>query len=228
MQVEVCAGSIESALRAHAAGAVRVELCQDLNEGGTTPSMGAIEYCVHQLKLRTHVLVRPRPGNFVYSEAEMTVLLRDIELCGLEGADAVVVGFLTPGGDIDVEKTRRAVEAAGRMEVTFHRAFDECRDWRKGMQDIIDCGCDRILTSGRAATAFEGRKTLAEMVRLADDHITILAGCGVTPDNVTRIIRETGVQEVHGSCKHTVNGITETDPEQVRALLCNASNACLA
>lgn len=228
MQVEICVNSIESAVHAKVAGAARVELCHNLNEGGTTPCMGAIEYCVHQLVLRTHVLVRPRPGNFVYSDAEMAVLLRDIELCGLEGVDAVVVGFLTPDGDIDTEKTRRAVEAAGAMEVTFHRAFDECRDWRKGLQDIIDCGCDRVLTSGQAATAFEGRETLAEMVRLANDRIAILAGCGVTPDNVIKLIKETGVQEVHASCKHTVNGIIETDPELVRALLANANNACLA
>ncbi len=228
MQVEICVNSVESAVKAKAAGATRVELCQNLNEGGTTPSMGAIEYCVHRLELRTYVLVRPRPGNFVYSDAETAVLLRDIELCALEGADAVVVGFLTADGDIDVERTRCAVEAAGTMSVTFHRAFDDCRDWRQGLEDVIACGCNRILTSGQAATAFEGRKTLAEMVKQAADRITILAGCGVTPDNVTQLIKETDVQEVHGSCRHTFGDLTETDPDTVRALLTKAANACLA
>lgn len=228
MQVEICVNSIQSAVNAKKGGAERVELCQNLNEGGTTPSAAAIEYCVHQLDLRTHVLVRPRPGNFVYSPEEMEVLLRDIELCRLMGAQAVVVGFLTAEGDIDVEKTRQAVEAAGEMEVTFHRAFDECRDWRRGLQDIIACGCDRILTSGQRPTAFEGRETLREMVQAAENKLVILAGSGVTPANVAQLIKESGVSEVHGSCKHQVNGISETDENQVRELLILAKNACLA
>lgn len=228
MIVEICTNSIQSAINAWQAGARRVELCQNLHEGGTTPSAAAIEYCVHQLGLRTHVLVRPRAGNFVYSAEEMDVVLRDIEYCRLLGAQAVVVGFLTAAGDIDMDKTRQAVSAAGDMEVTFHRAFDECRDWRRGLQELISCGCDRVLTSGQASTAYEGRGTLREMVQAAGDKIIILAGCGVTPDNVTALIKESGVSEVHGSCKHSLQGISETDGATVRALLSQAANACLA
>lgn len=228
MQVEICVNSVQSAVNARTAGAERVELCQDLGEGGTTPSAAVIEYCVHQLGLRTHVLVRPRAGNFVYAAEEMAVVLRDIELCRLMGAHAVVVGFLTPDGDIDVDKTRRAVESAGTMEVTFHRAFDDCRDWHRGLRDIAACGCNRVLTSGQAATAYEGRATLRQMVQEAGDGLVVLAGCGITSHNAAALLKESGVSELHGSCKHLINGITETDGDEVRALLRIAANACLA
>ncbi len=219
IQVEICTNSVASAIHAHCGGARRVELCQNLNEGGTTPSAAAIEYCAKQLGLRTHVLVRPRPGNFVYSPEEWAVTLRDIDYCRQLGAHAVVIGCLTPQGDIDVEQTRQAVAAAGDMEVTFHRAFDECRNWQQALEEIIACGCHRILTSGQEATAFLGRHTLRQMVQQADGRIEILAGCGVTSANVVQIVQETGVHEVHGSCKHIVDGVGETDEEEVRRLL---------
>lgn len=218
MTIEICANSVTSALHAKEGGAQRIELCQNLNEGGTTPSGATIEYCVHQLGLLTHVLIRPRPGNFVYNEAEMDVVLRDIELCRLAGAQAIVVGFLTERGDIDVEKTRQAVQAAGKMEVTFHRAFDQCRDWRQGLEDIVACGCNRLLSSGQRDTAMEGRDTLRQMVQQAAGRMTILAGSGVKPENAKALVEATGVTEVHASCKHHINGISMTDPEQVRQL----------
>ncbi len=196
-----------------------MELCQNLNEGGTTPSAAVIEYSVKQLGLRTHVLVRPRPGNFVYSTEEWAVTLRDIDYCRHLGAHAVVIGCLTPQSDIDVEKTRQAVAAADGMEVTFHRAFDECRNWQQALEEIIACGCHRILTSGQAATAFLGRHTLRQMMEQAHGRIAILAGCGVTADNVVQLVRESGVCEVHGSCKHMVDGVAETNEEEVRRLL---------
>ncbi len=219
IQVEICTNSVASAIHAQRAGAQRVELCHNLNEGGTTPSAAAIEYCVKQLGLRTHVLIRPRSGNFIYSPEEWHVTLRDIDYCRQLGAHAVVIGCLTPQGNIDMEKTRQAVEAAGDVEVTFHRAFDECRNWQQGLEDIIACGCHRILTSGQAATAFLGRDTLRQMVDQAKGRIEILAGCGVTSANVVQLVQETGVHEVHGSCKQTVDGVVETDEEEVRRLL---------
>ena len=142
MHVEICCNSILSARNAKAGGAYRIELCQALGEGGTTPSAAAIEYCVKELNLQTRVLIRPRGGNFVYDNDEMRVILRDIELAKRLGAHAVVVGFLTAEGDIDTENTRRAVEAADGMGITFHRAFDECRNPKEALEQIIAPGAD--------------------------------------------------------------------------------------
>ncbi len=216
MHVEICCNSILSARNAKAGGAYRIELCQALGEGGTTPSAAAIEYCVKELHLQTRVLVRPRGGNFVYDNDEMRVILRDIELAKRLGADAVVVGFLTAQGDIDIGKTRQAIEAADGIGITFHRAFDECRNPEEALEQIIDCGCSKLLTSGCKATAWEGREMLKKLLSQADRRIGIIGAAGITTDSVHRLVWETGLCEVHASLKHTVDGLTCTDVDQVR------------
>ena len=218
MHVEICCNSILSARHAKAGGAYRIELCQALGEGGTTPSAAAIEYCVKELNLQTRVLIRPRGGNFCYDKEEMHVILRDIELAHQLGAHAVVVGFLTSEGDIDTAKTLTAVKAAEGMGVTFHRAFDECRNPHDALEQIIDCGCHKLLTSGCQPTAMEGIPTLRQLVEQSRGRIDIIAASGIVPDNVLQIIESTGVPEVHGSCKKTVDGISVTDTDQVREL----------
>ncbi len=218
MHVEICCNSILSARHAKTGGAYRIELCQALGEGGTTPSAAAIEYCVKELNLQTRVLIRPRGGNFCYDKEEMHVILRDIELAHQLGAHAVVVGFLTPEGDIDTAKTLTAVKAAEGMGVTFHRAFDECRNPHDALEQIIDCGCHKLLTSGCQPTAMEGIPTLRQLVEQSRGRIDIIAASGIVPDNVLQIIKSTGVPEVHGSCKKTVDGISVTDTDQVREL----------
>ena len=223
MEIEICCGSIQSAANAKAAGAKRIELCQNLNEGGTTPSYAAIKQCVEELHLDVFVLVRPRPGNFVYNELEIKNMKEDVCVCKQLGVAGIVVGFLREDGSIDTALTRRFVELAAPVPVTFHRAFDRCQDWRKSLEEVIACGCKRILTSGCQPTAMEGKETLKELVRLAGDRITILAGSGVRPDNVSELIRYTGAHEVHGSCKvRTAGGYDETCAEEVAALLRNA------
>lgn len=219
MQVEICCNSILSACNAKEGGAYRIELCQALGEGGTTPSAAAIEYCVKELNLQTRVLIRPRGGNFVYNDAEMRVILRDIELAKKLGAHAVVIGFLTPEGDIDVVKTRMAVDAADGMGITFHRAFDECRNPEEALEQIIDCGCHKILTSGCKPTAWEGREMLQKIVRQAAGRIDIIAASGIVPGNANQIIKTTGVNEIHGSCKKTIDSLSTTDVNEVRELL---------
>ena len=219
MQIEICCNSITSAQNAKHGGAYRIELCQALGEGGTTPSAAAIEYCVKELKLHTRVLVRPRGGNFVYDKGEMQTLLRDIELAHHFGAHAVVVGFLTPEGNIDLDKTLQAVRAAEGMEVTFHRAFDECRNPHDALEQIIDTGCHQLLTSGCKPTAWEGRETLKKIVSQAHGRIQIIAASGIVPGNGRDIAHYTGVDAVHGSCKCTRDDLTVTDPEQVRQLI---------
>ncbi len=221
MQVEICCNSILSARNAKLGGAYRIELCQALGEGGTTPSAAAIEYCVKELNLQTRVLIRPRGGNFVYDNDEMRVILRDIELANKLGADAVVIGFLTPEGDIDAKKTQMAVEAAESMGVTFHRAFDECRNPEEALEQIIDCGCQKLLTSGCKPTAMEGAAIIKRLVNQSAGRIDIIAASGIVSTNATEIVALTGVNEIHGSFKKTVDGISITDTKQVKQLFEN-------
>lgn len=219
MHIEICCNSALSAINAKRGGAYRIELCQALGEGGTTPSAAAIEYCVNDLNLQTRVLIRPRGGNFVYDDAEMKVILNDIEHAHYLGAHAVVIGFLTPDGDIDIKKTRLAVEAADGMDVTFHRAFDDCRDPNTALEQIIDCGCQKLLTSGCKPTAWEGRKMLRQLIERAGRRIGIIGASGITVDNVSNIVKETGLYEVHASLKHTIGDLTCTDIDQVREFM---------
>ena len=219
MFVEICCNSILSAINAKRGGAYRIELCQALGEGGTTPSAAAIEYCVKELNLQTRVLIRPRGGNFVYDDAEMKVVLRDIELANKFGAHAVVIGFLTPDGDIDTNKTRQAVEAAEGMGITFHRAFDECRNPAEALEQIIDCGCQKLLTSGCAPSAIQGKEMLKKLLKQADRRIGIIGAAGITANNVHQLVWDTGLYEVHASLKHTVGDLTCTDIDQVREFM---------
>ena len=220
MEIEICCGSIQSAANAKAGGAVRVELCQGLVEGGTTPSPAAIQYAVRELGLKVFVLVRPRGGNFCYNELEVKTMEEDVAFCKEAGASGIVVGFLHPDGSIDTELTRRFVELSAPLPVTFHRAFDECADPLNALEQIIECGCARILTSGCKPTAIEGAEMLQQLVKQADGRITILAGSGVTPENAVALREKTGVKEIHGSCKKTrPDGAWETDAEEVRKLI---------
>ena len=220
MEIEICCGSIQSAANAKAGGAVRIELCQGLIEGGTTPSPATIDYAVRNLGLRVFVLIRPRGGDFCYNELEVKTMEEDVAYCKKAGVAGIVVGFLHPDGSIDTELTRRFVKLAAPVPVTFHRAFDRCPEPLKALEQIIDCGCARILTSGCNPTAMEGADMLQQLVKQADGRITILAGSGVTPENALELRKKTGVSEIHGSCKITrSDGAWETDAEQVRKLL---------
>ena len=220
MEIEICCGSIQSAANAKAGGAVRVELCQGLIEGGTTPSPATIEYAVKELGLQVFVLIRPRGGDFCYNELEIKTMEEDVEFCKRAGVAGIVVGFLHPDGSIDTELTRRFVKLAAPLPVTFHRAFDRCTDPLRALEQVIDCGCARILTSGCKPTAMEGADMLQQLVKQANGRIKILAGSGVTPENAAALRQKTGAPEIHGSCKITrPDGAWETDSEQVKKLL---------
>jgi copper homeostasis protein len=224
-EVEICAPGRRSAENAVAGGAMRIELCKNLEVGGLTPDLDDIAYCVKQLGLRTHVLIRPRGGDFCYTDKEFTKIIKDIVYCRKKGVHSVVVGFLTPDNRIDIARTKMAVAAAQGMEVTFHRAFDRVTNPAEALEEIIDCGCKRVLTSGCRPTAEEGIPTLRQLVWQARDRIKILAGSGITPDNVQRIIRETDVPEVHASCKafDSDNSIV-SDSETVKKLITKVRN----
>ncbi|MDE7459520.1 MAG: copper homeostasis protein CutC, partial [Paramuribaculum sp.] len=161
--LEVCAGDLESVRAAAEGGAARVELCSALGEGGVTPSIGFLRQALLVPSLRVHVLIRPRGGDFLYTPEEVNAMVADIEACREAGAHGVVIGALTPDGDIDLPSCRRMIEAAGEMSVTFHRAFDLCRNPEEALDTIIELGCDRLLTSCQAATAIEGTPLLRRL-----------------------------------------------------------------
>lgn len=220
LQVEICCNSFQSAVNASHGGAGRIELCGDLSVGGLTPSFDDVRRCVASLGLRTHVLLRPRPGDFCYSDAEFDLICQQVELCHKAGASAVVVGFLLPDGAIDKQRTRTIVQLATSMQVTFHRAFDECAHPLVALEQIIDCGCHRILTSGHQPLACQGLPLLRQLVTQAAGRISILAGSGITHANARTIVTQSGVSEVHGSCKRSLpDGSIITDTSQVRLLL---------
>ena len=219
IDVEICCNSIASAVAAKDGCATRIELCRDLECGGLTPSDEDIAYCVHKLGLRTHVLIRPRPGNFCYSEAEQMEMIASIKRCKELGAAAVVLGFLTEEGKIDVEITRRMVQLASPMEVTFHRAFDDAlQNPVEALWDVAAARCHRLLTSGQRPTAPEGAEVIKNLVGTTG--VVILAGGGVTPMNVRELVKASGVHEVHGSCKKTLDdGSLVTDAATVRQMI---------
>lgn len=202
---EVCANSVESCLAAQIGGADRVELCAGIPEGGTTPSYGDILMARKLLeKTRLHVIIRPRGGDFLYSELELEIMLKDVENARALGADGVVFGCLTREGDVDIPAMKKLMKASQGMSVTFHRAFDVCRNPKEALEQLIDLGCERVLTSGQQATAELGIPLLRELQLQAGNRIILLAGCGVNEGNIAKIATETGIHEFHFSARETV------------------------
>ena len=199
--LEVCANSVTSALAAQGGGAVRVELCENLKEGGTTPSPGQILMARSLLHIKLYVLIRPRGGDFLYSDLEYQIMMADIRYCIEAGCDGVVIGMLNPDGSIDTERCLEMARLARQwgLGVTFHRAFDMCANQDKALEEIIEMGCERILTSGGKSTAMEGAYNIARLVSKAASRIKIMPGSGVSEANVADLVRFTGVSEVHSS-----------------------------
>lgn len=195
--IEICLESATSVLRAQQGGADRVELCSDLFEGGCTPSIGTFRVAKKLSSLPINVMIRPRGGDFCYSDDEFDVMLEDIKAFKAEGANAIVFGILTPEGDIDMERSRKVIEAARPMEVTFHRAFDMACDAFDSLEKLIELGVDRVLTSGQEATVPEGADLLAELVKKAGDRIIVMPGCGITERNFEKMQRLIGAKEYH-------------------------------
>ncbi|MBO4800895.1 MAG: copper homeostasis protein CutC [Bacteroidaceae bacterium] len=219
--LEVCSGTLRSALAAVAGGATRIELCSALSLDGLTPSVATIAELRRRFpSLRIHVLIRPREGDFVYDEAEVLVMEQDIHAAVQAGATAIVSGALLPDNTIDLPVTARLVSAAGGLPFTFHRAFDLVPDQSAALEQLRVLGVRRVLTSGGAPTAEAGIPALRQLVQQAQDDIIILPGGGVNRHNARRILQETGATEIHGSCSVLLpNGLRETSPEEVRAVL---------
>lgn len=237
--LEVCAGSTQSALAARDGGASRIELCSALEIGGVTPSAGLMREARKIEGITMHVLIRPRGGDFLYSDSETACMEQDIITAKECGVDGVVIGALTADGNIDTNTCSRLVKAADGMAVTFHRAFDMCRDPFKALEEITALGCSRILTSGLAATAEAGTDLLRRLVEQADGRIIIMPGCGVNAGNAAKILDACGATEIHASARRSIgSGMTfrhggvsmgnpdndefarsETDPDEVAAIV---------
>jgi len=197
--LEVVATSLESARAAERGGADRLELCVNLGQGGTTPPADMIRAVRDSVHIPFHVMIRPRPGKFLYSESEFEQMKAELQAAKIIGADGMVLGILKDDRTVDVDRTRDLVRLARPLPVTFHRAFDETPDALMALDHVVEAGAARILTSGQRSSAFEGRTLIRDLVQRAGNRICILAGAGINHENARRLIRETGVAEIHAA-----------------------------
>ena len=228
MLLEICASSLQSALNAQSGGAQRIELCCNLEQGGLTPSHGTIKLARQALSIEIFVLIRPRAGDFTYTELEIAQIQEDILFCKSIGIDGVVFGVLNEQNEIDLERNKQLVALAKPMQTTFHRAFDCLKNPMLGLEQIIEVGFDRILTSGLESTAIEGKILLKKLIEQAQEKIIILPGSGLNSQNISDFIAFTKTKEVHASAKKIISPATdslfsmpyfETDINEVRRLM---------
>lgn len=196
MKIEVCIDSVQSAINSEKGGAVRVELCDNLFEGGTTPSAGTIALARKNISIGLQVIIRPRGGDFLYSDIEMEIMKHNVQTAKDLGADGVVIGILTPDGKVDKARCAELISIARPMNVTFHRAFDMTVDPFEALEDIVELGCDRILTSGQQKSAIEGKELIAELHKKAAGRIIIMPGAGIDEYNIEQM-KACGVEECH-------------------------------
>jgi copper homeostasis protein len=208
-KLEVIGFTIESCMIAQAAGAHRIELCDNPFEGGTTASYGFIKTARENLSIELYPIIRPRGGDFLFSEIEFEVMKADIENCKNLGCDGVVIGILNADGTVDKKRCKQLVEIAHPMKVTFHRAFDRTNDPFKAMEDIISIGCERILTSGQKNLATDGEELLNKLVKQANNRIIIMPGSGVNSENIETLVKNTNASEFHTAARTFINSKME-------------------
>jgi len=199
--LEVIGFNIDGCIAAQAAGAHRIELCDNPGDGGTTPSYGFIKVAREELDIELYPIIRPRGGDFLYSGDEFEIMKADIEVCNELDCDGVVIGMLNADGTVDKERCKQLVELAYPMGVTFHRAFDRTADAFKAMEDIIDIGCERILTSGQKPNVLDGADLIAKLIEKAGERIIIMPGSGVRSNNIIEIAKRTKAVEFHTSAR---------------------------
>lgn len=200
-KLEICCFNLSSAIVAQQAGAHRVELCASPEEGGTTPGAGVIAIAREKLEIELYPIIRPRGGDFLFTDAEFAVMLKEVAFCKQAGCDGIVIGMLNADGTVDKKRCGRLVEAAYPLGVTFHRAFDWAVNPFEAMEDIIGIGCERILTSGQRPTALEGAMMINELVRQADERILIMPGSGIRTANIGELVKRTDASEFHTSAR---------------------------
>ena len=208
--IEVCVDSVASALAAERGGAQRVELCSDLMEGGITPSLGLLEAVRSRISIHLHIIIRPRAGDFCYSDQEFEIMVRDINLAKNAGANGVALGILDSSGHVDISRTRTMVEIAKPLSVTFHRAFDFSADLQASLEAVCQTGAERILTSGGEQESSLGVENIGKLVQRAEHRIKIMAGGGINAKNVAQILQRTRVNEIHAGLATPVQTSSRT------------------
>jgi copper homeostasis protein len=215
MLIEIAVFSIEAALLAQQSGADRVELCCGPFEGGLTPGYGTILMAASQLTIPLNVMIRPREGDFCYSDKEFETMLFDIDLCKQTGVHGIVTGVLLKDGSIDTERVKKIVERSYPLSITFHRAFDLARNPYIAMEELIECGVHTILTSGGMKTAMEGSGLIAELIIQAGNRICVMPGSGINSENIQELVNRTNAKEIHLSAKTIVQGRMEFRKENI-------------
>jgi copper homeostasis protein len=233
--IEIATTDFTTTKSAVEGGADRIELCAALSEGGTTASFGTIKKCREEFNVQLFPIIRTRSGDFLYTDEEFDIMLNDVKLCKDLGCDGVVIGFLKKIGEIDIERTSKLIECVYPLEVTFHRAFDRCKEPFQALEHLIEIGCQRILTSGQQPTAPKGINLIAQLVKAADERIIIMPGSGVRKENIKELAGKTGANEFHSSLRGNKKSQMEfihpafanssenytnpaIDPEEVKAL----------
>ena len=203
--MEVCAFNIQSAIIAEKAGAARVELCDNPVEGGTTPSYGTIRQTREKISISLYPIIRPRSGNYLYDENEMAIIKQDILICKELGCNGISVGVQKIDGQIDIDRMRQIVEWAYPIGVTCNRAFDVTPDPYKALENLIEAGCERVLTSGQKTAAPDAAEILNKLVKQAGNRIVIMPGAGINSSNIEKLIAESDAKEFHGSARKVVS-----------------------
>lgn len=217
--IECCANSLQSAINGQIAGANRIELCHNLEAGGVTPTREEIKKCIAILHIPIRVLIRPRLGNFVFTQQELSQMISDIEFCKSIGCQGVVIGALNKDSSINIEQTKVMVKAAIPMHNTFNRAFDEANNLEQNLEDIISCGCDTLLTAGQNTNVVNGISNLKKLMKLANNRIQILAGSGVNHRNAEELYK-VGIRHFHLSGKQKNKyGILETKSKEIKKII---------
>ena len=207
--IEIATSDFTTTQSAVEGGADRIELCANLYEGGTTPSYGQVKKCREAFQVSLFPIIRPRGGDFLYTDAEFQIMMNDVKLCKELNCDGIVIGLLNADGTIDVKRTSKLIETAYPLGVTFHRAFDRCRDPFEAMEQLIGIGCERILTSGQQPAAPDGVELIAQLNEAADDRIIIMPGSGVRKENIKMLAEKTGCMEFHSSLRGKTNSRME-------------------
>ncbi len=199
--IEIATSDFATTQSAVEGGADRIELCANLAEGGTTPSYGTIKHCREAFAVSLYPIIRPRGGDFLYTKNEFEIMMQDVKLCKQLGCDGIVIGLLNMDGTIDIVRTAQLIEAAYPLGVTFHRAFDRCKEPFVALEELIEIGCERILTSGQQPTVNDGMELIAMLNKAADDRIIIMPGSGVRKENIKILAEKTGCTEFHSSLR---------------------------
>ena len=207
--LEICANSFTSALAAQNGGANRVELCENMAEGGTTPSYAQIKLCIERLNIEVWPIIRPRGGDFLYSNDEFELMKEDVAMCKSLNCNGIVTGILLANGEIDQTRCAELIDLAKPMPVAFHRAFDMSNNLEKALEDLIKLGFVRVLTSGAYNSAFNGIETIAKLVKQANGRIEIMPGAGINSNNIQEIAATTGAKSFHSSARISVESEME-------------------